>query len=157
VRVVLSKIKATFGEEDLFSSSTVIDITPTKAHVTTTGIRVFVIEDDPLLRNLLSMKLERSNFPSEFSTDGANVLPQMYQFNPDVIILDLMLPGRSGFEVLTEIKNDKKLSDVPVVVFSNRDGQEDRQKASELGAKGFYVKAMTDLSELIETIESLTK
>jgi len=68
-----------------------------------------------------------------------------------------MLPGRSGFEVLTEIKNDKKLSDVPVVVFSNRDGQEDRQKASELGAKGFYVKAMTDLSELIETIESLTK
>lgn len=155
VRSILAKIKAVFGEGDMFSGNAAIDITPNEAHVTASGIRVFVVEDDPLLRNLLSMKLDRSSFPYEFSNDGSDAVPLMHQFKPDVIILDLMLPGRSGFEVLTEIKADEKLKDVPVIVFSNRDGQEDRQKANELGAKGFYVKAMTDLSELIETIESL--
>ncbi len=155
VRSVLGKIKAVFGECDAFSGSPAIDITPTAAHVTTSGIRVFVVEDDPLLRNLLSMKMDRSQFPCEFSRDGVEALPLMHQFKPDVIILDLMLPGKSGFEVLAEIKADDRLKNVPVIVFSNRDGQDDRQKASELGAKGFYVKATTDLSELIETIESL--
>jgi DNA-binding response OmpR family regulator len=86
-----------------------------------------------------------------------NVLPAMRQFNPDVIVLDLMLPGRSGFEVLAEVKADDKLQQVPVIIFSNKDTAEDKQKAQDLGARGFYVKAMTDLSELIELIESLVK
>lgn len=157
VHSVVSKIRAVFGNDDLFAGSTDIDISPLESDVTSTGIRVFVVEDDPLLRNLLSIKMDKSLFPYEFSYDGNDVLPAMHQFKPDVIILDLMLPGRSGFEVLAEVKSDEKLKDVPVIVFSNRDGQEDRQKANELGAKGFYVKAMTDLSELMETIESLVK
>ncbi len=154
---VLSKISAVFGNDDLFAGSTTIDISPIEASVTSTGIRVFVVEDDPLLRNLLSLKMDKTQFPYEFSPDGNNVLPSMRQFRPDVIILDLMLPGKSGFEVLAEVKADDKLCNIPVIVFSNRDGQEDRQKASELGADRFYVKAMTDLSELIETIELLAK
>ncbi len=157
VQTIILKFKAVFGQGDLFCGATAIDITPAEASVTTTGIRVYVVEDDPLLRNLLSIKMDRSRFPCEFSNDGRDVIPAMHQFKPDVIILDLMLPGRSGFEVLKEVKDDEKLKDVPVIVFSNRDGQEDRQKAKELGAGGFYVKAMTDLSELIETIESLVK
>lgn len=154
---VLSKIKAVFGQDDLFAGTTTIDISPAQASITTTGIRVFVVEDDPLLRNLLSLKMDKTQFPYEFSTDGNNAVAAMRQFKPDVVILDLMLPGKSGFDVLAEIKADKLLSAVPVIVFSNRDGQDDRQKATDLGAKRFYVKAMTDLSELIETIESLVK
>lgn len=157
VHSVLEKIEALFGQSDQFAGSGAIDITPTEASLSTTGIRVFVIEDDPLLRNLLSIKLNRSLFPCEFSNDGSNVIPLMHHFKPDVIILDLMLPGRSGFEVMAEVKADDTLKDIPIIIFSNRDGQEDRQKAQELGASGFYVKAMTDLSELIETIESLVK
>jgi DNA-binding response OmpR family regulator len=157
VQSVLAKVKAVFGQSADFSGSTAIDITPTEATITSTGIRVFVVEDDPLLRNLLSIKLDKSLFPCEFSNDGANVIPVMHQFKPDVIILDLMLPGRSGFEVLEEVRADEKLKAVPVIVFSNRDGQDDRKKAHDLGANVFYVKAMTDLSELIEAIESLAK
>lgn len=157
VQSVLAKVKAVFGQSTDFSGLSAIDITPAKASITSTGIRVFVVEDDPLLRNLLSIKLNKSLFPYEFSNDGANAIPAMHQFKPDVIILDLMLPGRSGFEVLAEVRADEGLKDVPVIVFSNRDGQDDRKKAQELGANRFYVKAMTDLSELIETIESLVK
>lgn len=154
---VIKKIMAVFGQTDEFSGTAAIDITPGEVTITTSGIRVYVIEDDPLLRNLLSIRLDKSDFPYEFSTDGNAVLPAITQFKPDVIILDLMLPGKSGFEVLAEIKADKALKHIPVIVFSNRDSQEDRQQAEALGAVGFYVKAMTDLSELIETIESIVK
>lgn len=157
VQSVIHKIKTIFGQGSDFSASTTIDITPPEASVTSTGIRVYVVEDDPLLRNLLSLRFAKSSFPFEFSNDGQHTLPAIKQFKPDVIILDLMLPGKSGFEVLEEIKSDSVLRNIPVVVFSNRDGQDDRQKAQELGAVGFYVKAMTDLSELVETIESLAK
>lgn len=154
---VLQKIKTIFGQGEDFSDGAAIDITPQEAAVTTTGIRVFIVEDDPLLRNLLSLRFRKSSFPFEFSNDGSEAIPAMRQFKPDVIILDLMLPGKSGFEVLSEVKQDKVLKDVPVIVFSNRDGQDDKKQAEELGAACFYVKAMTDLSELVEKIESLTK
>ncbi len=157
VQSIVQKMKTIFGQGDDFTGSSVIDITPIEASISSTGIRVYVVEDDPLLRNLLSIRLGKSSFPFEFSSDGKNALPAMRQFKPDIVILDLMLPGKSGFEVLEEIMGDDILKTVPVLVFSNKDGQEDRQKAKELGAVGFYVKAMTDLSELIEMIESYVK
>ena len=157
VQTTIQKMKAIFGYGEDFTSNSAIDITPTEASISSTGIKVFVIEDDPLLRNLLSIRLEKSSFPFEFSKDGKDALPVMRQFKPDIVILDLMLPGKSGFDVLAEIKSDQSLKNVPVIVFSNRDGQDDRSKAKELGAVGFYVKAMTDLSELIEMIESHVK
>lgn len=153
---VIAKIRTIFGEDSGSSGDSVIDISPLKADVSKTGVRVYVVEDDPLLRNLLSIRLDRSSFPYEFS-DGSQDISTIRQFNPDVIILDLMLPGKSGLDILAEVKADDTLKDRPVIVFSNRDGQEDRHKAKELGAVGFYVKAMTDLSELIETIERLAK
>lgn len=153
---IIGKMRTIFGEDSGSSGDSVIDITPGRASVSTTGVRVYVVEDDPLLRNLLSIRLDRSSFPYEFS-DGSQELQAIRQFNPDVIILDLMLPGKSGFEILAEVKQDDELKECPVIVFSNRDGQDDRHQAKELGAVGFYVKAMTDLSELIETIERLAK
>ena len=67
-----------------------------------------------------------------------------------------MLPVKNGFEILAELKADLELKKIPVIVFSNRDSQEDKQKTFSLGAERFFVKAMTDLSFLIETIEELS-
>jgi len=153
----IQKIKSIFGHAADFSSSSNIDITPTVASVTATGIKVYVVEDDALLRNLLSMQLDKSSFPFEFSPDGKDVVPAIKKFKPDIIILDLMLPGKSGFEVLEEVKADENLKNIPVLVFSNKDEQFDRKRAKELGADGYYVKAMTDLSQLVEMIESSVK
>lgn len=154
---VVQKIRVIFDDADTFSGSSDIDISPSEAEVTTTGIKVFVVEDDPLLRNLLSIRFQKSAFPCEFNSDGQKAIPAMLQFKPDVILLDLMLPGKTGFEVLAEIKENEALSAIPVLIFSNRDSQEDRKQAKDLGAVGFQVKAMTDLSELVEKIEALTK
>ena len=154
---LIKKIESIIGDTEEFSDNAVIDLSPTKANVSTKGIRVFVVEDDPLLQNLLSIKLEKSSFPFEFTSNGEDVINTINLFGPDVIILDLMLPGKSGLEILAELKADNKLKDVPVIVFSNRDGQDERSAAKKLGAVAFYVKAMTDLSELVETIEAHAK
>lgn len=132
-----------------------IDITPPETSIEHTNIRVFVLEDDPLLRNLLSIRFDRSGFPYEFSSDGSTAVSSIEQFKPDVIILDLMLPGHNGLDILERVKAHPALKTTPVVVFSNRDGTDERARAKALGVNGFYVKAMTDLSELIETIETL--
>lgn len=153
--LIIDKIERALGVESVFSGSSSIDITPPEASTTTTGIRVYVVEDDSLLRNLLSTRLERSSFPHEFSPTAEGAVDAMKQFLPQVIILDLMLPGKDGFELLADIKNDSDLKNIPVIVFSNRDGQNDRKRALELGAVAFRVKAMTDLAELVETIEEL--
>lgn len=157
INSIVQKIMIIYGDSEASSMGSVIDITPHHPNVTAKGVRVYVIEDDPLLRNLLAIRFDRSDFLYEFSSDGEHVTLPMKQFTPDIVLLDLMLPGKSGFDVLTEIKEDSALKDIPVIVFSNRDGQDDRARAKELGAVGFHVKAMTDLSELIETIESHLK
>lgn len=157
VASIIQKINAVIDNESVFSGSGDIDISAPEVNISTKGIRVFVVEDDPLLRNLLSIRLERSAFPHEFSKDGKDIISALLGFRPDIIILDIMLPGISGFDVLKEIKEHRELSDLPIIVFSNRDGADDRTKAAELGADKFYVKAMTDLSELVLTIEKLTK
>lgn len=155
LQTIMTKIETLLGQSHNFEGATVIDIPKDEANVDKTGVRVFVVEDDPLLRNLLSERFSKSEFPCEFSIDGKNVLPAAKKFEADVIILDLMLPGVSGFDILTEIKADSEIGNKPVIIFSNRAEQSDKQRAEELGAAKFYVKAMTNLSELVETIGKL--
>lgn len=120
-------------------------------------VRVLVVEDDPLLRNMLSVKLANSHCPYMFSNDGQQAVELATQFEPQVIVLDLMLPGKDGFEVLAELKAHDQMKSVPVVIFSNKSGDNEKAKAIELGASAYRVKAMTDLNELIGELRRLAK
>lgn len=120
-------------------------------------VRVLVVEDDPLLRNMLSVKLANSHCPHMFSNDGLQALELAVQFEPQVIVLDLMLPGKDGFEVLAELKADDRVKATPVIIFSNKSGDNERSRAMELGASAYRVKAMTDLNELIGELRRLAK
>lgn len=152
---IVQKMKVMLGESDNFSGATILDLPVDTTEVLGKGKKVFVVEDDALLRSLLASKLEASGFPVEFAVNGSDVLEKVKHFGPSVIILDIMLPVKNGFEILAELKSDGELKKIPVIVFSNRDSQEDKQKVFNLGAERFFVKAMTDLSFLIETIEEL--
>jgi len=153
VHQVIEKMKVMFGDTTNLGSEPAIDLTPTPVTSEGNGVRVFVVEDDSLLGNLLAIKFEKSNVPFEISVDGVDLVPKLKAFKPQIVILDLMLPGKDGFELLQEIRNDPQTADLPIIIFSNRDSSDDRKRAEELGAKGFYVKAMTDLSDLMRTIE----
>lgn len=119
--------------------------------------KVMVVEDDPLLRNLLSVKLSSTHCPYMFANDGTVAVDLIRKFNPDIIILDLMLPGKDGFEILEEIKDDPALKKIPVVIFSNKNSEQDRSRAQELGVERFYVKAMTDLPAFVEEVLRIAK
>lgn len=155
--VLLQKINDVLYPEHTFSGNSEIDITPQVPKLTKKNIKVFVIEDDPLLRSLFTTLFKKFSFHYEFCTNAELALPFMRSFAPQVIILDLVLPGKSGLDLLAEIKDDVILKAIPVVVFSNRDNQEDKTRAENLQAAAFRIKAMTDLSELAELIESLVK
>lgn len=154
---VMSKVRLSLGQPDNFSGANIFDVPVDDTTSTKKGVRVYVIEDDPLLRNLLDSKLSLSNFLHEFSPDGTDSLSKIKQFKPNVIVLDLMLPVKSGFEILEEIKANQDISSIPVIIFSNRDSQEDRERVFALGAERFFVKATTDLSALIEAIDELSR
>jgi DNA-binding response OmpR family regulator len=154
---ITQKMKAIFGQGLDYSGDSVIDITPAEVPVSKRGIKVYIVEDDPLLRNLLSIRFEKAAFEYKVNGNGVDAVSEVAEFKPAVVILDLMLPGKDGFEVFAELKADQQTRDVPIIVFSNRDGLNDRKQAQELGAAAFYVKAMTDLSELVAKIESLAE
>jgi DNA-binding response OmpR family regulator len=156
IESITHKMKTIFGQGLDYSGESVIDLTPDEVPVSKSGTKVYVIEDDPLLRNLLSIRFEKAEFDYRVNGTGVDVVAEVSKFKPAAVILDLMLPGKEGFELLEELKKSEQTKNVPVIVFSNRDGVNDRKIAEELGATGFYVKAMTDLSELVEKIEALS-
>lgn len=140
--------------EDGDDSDLTVTSAPTPAAATKPP-RVCVVEDDPLLRNLLSAKFARSNIRASFKSDGSNAITFISEFRPDVVILDLMLPGRSGFDVLKDIRENPETAQLPVIVLSNRSNEEDFNQATELGVKHFFVKALTDLNDVVDAITKL--
>jgi len=115
-------------------------------------IKVFVIEDDPLLRNLLSVRLSKSKIQYQFCHNGNDALAMLQQYKPTIVILDIMLPGKNGLVVLKELRQIEKWAKLPVIVFSNKDSDEDKKIAHDLNADAFLVKAMTNLNDLITLI-----
>jgi DNA-binding response OmpR family regulator len=113
-------------------------------------IRVIVVEDDPMLRNMLSMKFSKQDdFIFMFVSDGSQAVETIRSFAPAVVVLDLMLPGMNGLEILAELKKDPETQTIPVLILTNKSDDEDKQKARELGAEKYLIKAMTDLNDLI--------
>lgn len=153
VHSVVDKIKRALGDSQLAEHHSVIDISSIEPD-SQEGTRVFAVEDDPLLQNLLATRFEKSRLVFEMASNGEGLVEKVEAFKPQIIILDLMLPGEDGFDLLKKIKSNAATASVPVLIFSNKDSQEDRKLAAELGATGFFVKAMTDLSELLEIINT---
>ena len=137
------------------------DFSESDTNVTRTNaqhlLKLLVVEDDPLLRNLLSIRLEKSNIQYHFCHSGLDAVKLMLEYKPTVVLLDLMLPGKNGMEVLAEIRSNSDIASTPVIIFSNKDDDAERAKASALGVSDFLVKATTDLSTLIGLIISKGK
>lgn len=119
------------------------------------ALKVLVVEDDPLLKNLLAVKLTASGCLPLYVDDGLKAYDLAITFKPDVVLLDLMIPGMDGFGVLEKFQADPSLKTVPVFVFSNKSSEQDKQRAFSLGAKLFKQKAETNLSEVVNELYKL--
>ncbi len=117
--------------------------------------KIIVVEDDPLLLKALNIELLSNDFEVLSAKDGEAGLQLIRKEKPDLVLLDLVLPKMHGFEVLKSLKNDKNTEEIPVIILSNLGQFSDVKKGLDLGAKDYYVKASTDLSELSEKIKKL--
>lgn len=127
----------------------------TDAGASLEALKVLVVEDDPLLKNLLAVKLTASGCLPLYVDDGLKAYDLAMTFKPDVVLLDLMIPGMDGFGVLEKFQSDAYLKTVPVFVFSNKSSEQDKQRVFSLGAKMFKQKAETNLSDVVSELYKL--
>jgi len=114
--------------------------------------KVLVVEDDKFLRELFVRKLFNEGFDVESAIDSVQVFEILAKKKPEVVLLDLILPGVNGFEILAQIKKDNNLKDIPVMVISNLGQKEDVDRALDLGAADFLIKANYTLDEIITRV-----
>lgn len=121
------------------------------------GIKILWVEDDLFLGSIISRKLSVSESVYTQVVDGESTFNYLESTIPDVIVLDIMLPGMNGYEILEKIKSNPKTASIPVIVLSNLGQKDDMDKCFKLGASKFFVKALVTLDHIIEEISSLVK
>ncbi len=118
--------------------------------------KVLIVEDDKFLSELISAKLTKEGFDIVLATDGETGLEKAIAEHPEIVLLDIMLPGMSGFEVLQSLKGnpDEAIKSIPVLILSNF-GQESKvQQGLDLGASDYLVKANFTTGEIVEKIKA---
>jgi DNA-binding response OmpR family regulator len=120
-------------------------------------MQVLIVEDDEFLRKACYDTLRRDGYEVIAAHDGEEALRKVKADLPDVVLLDWLLPKVPGLEVLRAVKADVRSRDVPVLVLSNSSREEDRERALELGAAGYLIKADLSLRDLRSRIKDLLK
>ena len=120
------------------------------------SVRVLVVEDDKLLSSLVVRKLKSDKFDVLYAPNGEDALVLLEKELPQVILLDILLPGIDGFEVLKRVKANEKLKGIPVVILSNLGQESDIEQGKRLGAIAFLVKASLTLDEIAKEVKRIT-
>lgn len=116
--------------------------------------KILLTEDDEFLSSLIKNRLEREHFEVKVAKDGEEVLVMLKTYQPDLVLLDIILPKKLGFEVLEELRTNTTLHHAPVMVMSNLGQDSDIQRAKELGAVDYFIKAKVVIDDLIKRIKS---
>lgn len=114
---------------------------------------VLIVEDDPFYSSVYKTKVEKEGVKAVLAENGTKALAEARKHRPAVIVLDLVMPEMDGFRVLTELKQDALLKDVPVLVLSNLSQEEDIKRVMDMGAEDYIVKAMIPINQLVARIK----
>lgn len=121
------------------------------------GIKVLLVEDDNFLREICTKKLVKDGYTVYTALDGEQAIANVEKIDPDIVLLDIILPALDGFQILEFIRKSKKasLKNVPVVMLSNLGQEDDIKKAMEMGANDYLVKAHFTTEEIAGKIKEL--
>ena len=117
--------------------------------------KILIVEDDSFLQGLASTKLEKEGFTVSGASNSDEAMKLLGSDTPDLILLDLVLPGMDGFGILKMIREDAKTAAIPVIVFSNLSEEKDIKHAKDLGATDYMIKSNFTLDELADRIKGL--
>lgn len=119
--------------------------------------KILIVEDEPTLNKALEEFLLEEKFEVFSAFDGEEGIKMAKEKNPDLILLDIILPKKDGFEVLDYLKLDKKTQKIPVVLLTNLESAEDIEKAFNKGATTYLVKANYRLEDIVKKIKETLK
>ena len=114
--------------------------------------KILFVDDDNFLRKVYEAELKEKNFDVILAQDGEEGLEKAQLDDPDLIILDMIMPKKSGFEVLTELQRNPKTRNIPVIILSNLGQEDDKKKGVDLGAVDYLIKDNITLGILVEKI-----
>lgn len=117
--------------------------------------KILVVEDDNVLRDVLLQKLMKNNYDAIGAEDGMVAMEKISEYKPDVILLDILMPKKDGLEVLEEIHGDEAMRKIPVIIISNSGQPVEIERARELGARAFLIKAVFEPSEVLDKVEKV--
>lgn len=114
---------------------------------------VLIVEDDPFYSSVYKAKVEKEGIRALIVSDGEAALKAIRAEKPSLVVLDLIMAGKDGFQTLTELKADATIKDVKVIVLSNLSQDEDIKRVLELGAAEYYIKADISIEALMQIIK----
>lgn len=120
-------------------------------------MRILLVEDDTFFREFYAAKLKEDGMEVEIATDGEDGLLKAEKTKPDVILLDIIMPKKDGFEVLSTLSQNANLKKIPVIVFSTLGQESDVEKAKKLGATDYINKSFFDFAGLKAKILAVSK
>lgn len=119
--------------------------------------KILIIEDDDFIRKLISQKLEREGYLVNSAIEGVSGLKMIENEKPDLVLLDIILPGIDGFEILRKKQSNSEIKDIPVIILSNLGEKKNVDLGLQLGARDYVVKAHHTLDEIIKKIKKVIK
>ncbi len=119
--------------------------------------KILIVEDDSFLQGLAMTKLEKEGFAVLAAGNAEEAQKILATDSPELVLLDLILPGADGFSILEAIRKEDKTKTLPVIVFSNLSEDKDITRAKELGATDYMVKSNFTLDELAERVKGILK
>lgn len=119
--------------------------------------KILIVEDDSLLAKVMSTTFLAENFEVATVENGLEVLDAAKKFLPDIIMLDLIIPGIDGFAVLKQLKEDDVTKDIPVAIMSNLGSVGDVKSTKALGADEYFIKANTEIEKIVKYVKAKLK
>ena len=119
------------------------------------GNQVLLVEDEPNIIEAVGFILARDGWSVATHANGLTAMEEIRRVMPDVLVLDVMLPGRSGYEVLKELRGDGLFKALPVLMLTARGQEKDRAEAQKLGATRFMTKPFAN-AELLDVVREIS-
>ena len=115
---------------------------------------ILVVDDSVTVRKVTSRFLERQGFTVALAKDGIDAIEILQEMTPDLMLLDIEMPRMDGFEVATQVRHNRRLKHLPIIMITSRTGEKHRERAFEIGVNDYMGKPFQE-KQLLEKIESL--
>jgi DNA-binding response OmpR family regulator len=119
--------------------------------------KILIIEDDISMLNMYEKLFTYEGFTVAIAEDGEKGMQKALESLPDIVLLDIMMPRKSGFQVLEDLKKEEKTKNVPVILLTNLSSESVISEAYALGAAGYLVKSQTPYDEIVAEVKKYLK